>query len=211
MGNSISLGIQRFFETSTSRGELYAKEYISSQYTRESDYAVILSKLDDLYRIDTDEEVSFVPNKTMNETSSKMLKEVFESRYFKVHLSGTKIQIDGYKRELNNSKLIVQAHSCDDELFIVKHTFRCNSGEDLKILKLLSEKYGLKNISSIFDAVLIDSNNVAIFVEQMFGLEISYLNLNSQFFKNMQTRMQAQEDEVKRKNYEDETAILGLI
>jgi hypothetical protein len=211
MGNSISLGIQRFFETSSSRGELYAKEYISSQYTKESDYSVILSKVEDLFRIETDVEVSFVANARMWNTTPKMLKQVFHNRYFKVQLNGTDIQIDGYKRDLNRSRLIVQAHSYDDELFMVRHSFKCHKGEDLKILKLLCDKYGLENISSIFDSVIVDPNNVAVFVEQLFGLDISYLNLNSRFFTEMQSRARAAEEELLRQKREDEFEILDLI
>ncbi len=211
MGNSISLGIQRFFETSSTRGELYAKEYISSQYTKESDYSVILNKLDDLFRIETDVEVSFVSNARMGDTTPRMLKQVFHNRYFKVQLSDTDIQIDGYKRDLHRSRLIIQAHTYNDELFMVRHSFKCYEGEDLKILKLLSDKYGLENISSIFDSVIVDPNNVAVFVEQLFGLDISYLNLNSRFFTEMQSRARAEEEEMLRQKREDESEILDLI
>lgn len=211
MSNGLHIGIQKFFESSRAKGEVYAQHRIASVFSKESDYQLLLNKCEDHFKVNTNIPVAFSPKMLLAEMNQNDVRNIFQARFFKIHNKDLDVTIEGYKRGLNNSKLMIQFHFFKGEVFFVRHTFKYNEGEDLRILKLFAEKYELTNLADIFDCAIVDPNQIAIYVEQVFGLEISYLNLNATFFKDLKQNHLNAELERQRREDEDQNRIMSIL
>jgi len=211
MSNGINLGIQRFLDPNWMKGEVYAQDHILSVFSREADYERILKNVDGRPKVNTNVPVSFLPDVTLKDMQEKHIKHVFNSRFFKTYNKELDITIEGFKKSLHNSKLVVQFHVYNNEVFFVRHTFQYNENEDLRILQMFVEKYQQENLSKLFDCAIVDPNQIAIYIEQVFGLEISYVNLNAEFFRDIRQRSLKAERDRKRKADEDQNRIISIL
>ena len=169
-----------------------------SQFADYNFYLSLYNKASSQEHLKTNVEISLTRNSrfgcTLKEIKSKFRKPFSHLK----NITPLHAEIYLYKLLIGNHKVKCQLHFFDGKLFMYRYIFPYQDNERIdEIINIIHEKY-LPGVINYSRQNIIDPNNNCLHIDDNLDLIISYLSLDSDFFKKITNISQNQEQRLKK-------------
>jgi hypothetical protein len=178
----------------------YRKNYNSSMIREHADfYLTVYKKATSLEHIRTNVEIGLSRNLKFGCTIKEIKAKFREPSDHLKNITSLNAEIYLYKMLIGNHKVKCQLHFFEGKLFMYKYVFHYLGNDGInEIINIIQEKY-LPDVEIYSKQNIIDPNNNCLNIDEGIDLTISYLSLDSDFFKKITNISRNKEQRLKKR------------